>query len=98
MCMLSQDQFIYWYIHTHTQHSHTPIRPFLMHWASTVLRRDLIRHRTLMVGAGRVWVTGDSPDKKYIDGEAEDTPRQESSIKYLPRNPEQTWILLVAAL
>ena len=51
-----------------------------------------------MVGAGRVWVTGDSPDKKYIDGEAEDTPRQESSIKYLPRNPEQTWILLVAAL
>ena len=45
--MLSQDQFIYWYIHTHTQHSYTPIHPFLMHGASTVLRRDLIRHRKL---------------------------------------------------
>lgn len=53
------------------------------------------------MGAGRVWATGESPDKKYIDGEAEDTPRQEPSItvritllKYIPRYPEQTWILL----
>lgn len=25
--MLSQDQFIYWYIYTHTQHSYTPTHP-----------------------------------------------------------------------
>lgn len=57
------------------------------------------------MGAGRVWATGESPAKKYTDGEAEDTPRQEPSItvcitllKYIPRYPEQTWILLAAGL
>ena len=80
MCMLSQDQFIYWYIHTHTQHSYTPI---LDAWSQYSAEKG--PDKTQEAGGGgvrraAVWVTGDSPDKKYIDGEAEDTPRQEPSI------------------
>lgn len=64
--------------HTHTLtliHTHTPIPDALCRQYGTEKGPEKIQE----AGEG-VWVTSDSPNKKYIDCEARDTPRQEPSI------------------
>ena len=82
MYVVSRPVYLLVYTHPHSTliYTHPPI---LDAWSQYSAEKG--PDKTQEAGGGgvrraAVWVTGDSPDKKYIDGEAEDTPRQEPSI------------------